>query len=145
MKKSIVFLFFSLVLTSCNQSINESDVIKINGYWEIEKVILENGDKKDYKINETIDFFELHKAKNSSKIVGFRKKVMPQLDGTYLTNNSSETISLTIEKGVYYINYVTNYAKWKEEIIKIKDSVLVLKNGNTIEYHYKRPIPFSLK
>jgi hypothetical protein len=70
---------------------------------------------------------------------------MPQLDGTYLTNNSKEAISITNEKGNYYINYVTNYAKWKEEIIEVKDSNLVLKNDNNIEYHYKKPVPFSLK
>jgi len=52
---------------------------------------------------------------------------MPQLDGTYLTNDIKESISISNSDDNYYINYSTNYGKWKEEIIEIKDSVLVLK------------------
>ena len=80
MKKIILFLVFGLFL-SCKQSISESDLQNLNGYWEIEKVELPDGDKKEYKVNETIDFFKIEANK------GFRKKVMPQLDGTYLTND----------------------------------------------------------
>ena len=72
------------MFVSCKQAISEKDIAKINGYWEIENVVLADGTKKDYKINETIDFFEI-KDNN-----GFRQKVMPQLDGTYLTNDIKE-------------------------------------------------------
>ncbi|WP_395065331.1 hypothetical protein [Flavobacterium sp.] len=139
MKKTITFLLFGLLLVSCKQSISDKDITKINGYWEIEKVILKDGNKKDYKVNETIDFFEMKDKK------GFRQKVMPQFDGTYLTNNIKENITLSSKGGDYFINYSTKYGKWKEEILEIKDSVLVLKNNDNLEYHYKRQIPFSLK
>jgi hypothetical protein len=46
---------------------------------------------------------------------------------------------------VFYINYTTTYGKWKEEILEIQDSVLVLKNKDNLEYHYKRQVPFSIK
>lgn len=124
---------------SCKQEIKENDINKINGYWEIEKVILKDGEKKDYKINETIDYFQLKDKK------GFRQKVMPQLDGTYKTNDLKETISISSENGSYYVNYTTSYGKWKEEIIEIQDSVLVLKNEDELEYNYKRYEPFSIK
>ena len=58
MKKIILFLVFGLFL-SCKQSISESDLQNLNGYWEIEKVELPDGDKKEYKVNETIDFFKI--------------------------------------------------------------------------------------
>ena len=77
-------IFLLIVLTSmlsCKQKIKEADISNLNGYWEIEKVDLPDGDKKEYKVNETIDFFKIENKK------GFRKKVMPQLDGTYLTND----------------------------------------------------------
>ena len=128
-----------LLLVSCKQEIKENDINKINGYWEIEKVILKDGEKKDYKINETIDYFQLKDKK------GFRQKVMPQLDGTYKTNDLKETISISSENGSYYVNYTTSYGKWKEEIIEIQDSVLVLKNEDELEYNYKRYEPFSIK
>ena len=128
-----------MLLISCKQSITTKDISKINGYWEIQKVKLPEGGKKEYKVNETIDFFKIKDNK------GFRQKVMPQLDGTYLTNDLKENVLISNKDGNYYLNYSTNYGKWKEEIIEIKDSVLVLKNAANLEYHYKRQVPFSLK
>ncbi|MBL7886900.1 MAG: hypothetical protein JNJ52_09140 [Flavobacterium sp.] len=139
MKKAVGFLVLTLMLISCKQTIASKDIAKINGYWEIEKVELPDGEDKDYKVNPTIDYFELKGNK------GFRQKVMPQFDGTYLTNNLKETIEITQESGDFYINYTTQYGKWKEEIIEIKDSVLVLKNKENLEYHYKKSVPFSVK
>lgn len=139
MKKTITIFLLGVLLVSCKQTISDKDVAKINGYWEIQKVELPKGGKKEYKVNETIDFFQIKDNK------GFRQKVMPQLDGTYLTNDIKETISISNKDDNYYINYSTNYGKWKEEIIEIKDSILVLKNEANLEYHYKRQVPFSLK
>lgn len=139
MKKTITIFLLGILLVSCKQTITDKDVAKINGYWEIQKVELPEGGKKEYKVNETIDFFQIKDNK------GFRQKVMPQLDGTYLTNDIKETISISNKDDNYYINYSTNYGKWKEEIVEIKDSILVLKNEANLEYYYKRQVPFSLK
>lgn len=139
MKKTITIFILGILLISCKQTITDKDVAKINGYWEIQKVELPEGGKKEYKVNETIDFFQIKDNK------GFRQKVMPQLDGTYLTNGIKENISISNEKGSVYIDYVTNYGKWREEIVELKDSILVLKNEAKLEYHYKRQVPFSLK
>lgn len=140
MMRKLVFIFgFLVLLTSCRKEINQNNINKINGYWEIEKVFLANGEKKDYTINQTIDYFEIKNKK------GFRQKVMPQVDGTYLTNNLKENISITNESGRFYINYSTNFGKWKEEILEVKDSILILLNKDNLEYHYKKQIPFSLK
>ena len=94
---------------------------------------------KEYKINETIDYFLV---KNNN---GFRQKVMPQLNGTCTTNGIKENLSIQAEKGVYYMLYTTSYGKWKEELVKIEDSVLVVKNKDDIEYQYKKAKLFSLK
>ena len=51
MKKIVLFLVFG-ALVSCKQSIAEADLQNLNGYWEIEKVMLPDGEKKEYKINE---------------------------------------------------------------------------------------------
>jgi hypothetical protein len=111
----------------------------LNGYWEIEKVELPDGDKKEYKVNETIDFFKLEGNK------GFRKKVMPQLDGTYLTNDIQEDIVIVVKDGDATIQYKTTYASWNEEIIELTKDKLVIKNQQDFEYHYKRPVKFSIK
>jgi hypothetical protein len=138
MKKIILFLVFGLFL-SCKQSISDSDLQNLNGYWEIEKVELPDGDKKEYKVNETIDFFKITDKK------GFRSKVMPQIDGTYLTNDLKEDVVVVLKDGDATIQYKTNYANWKEEIIELTKDKLVVKNQQDLEYHYKRPVKFSIK
>ena len=134
----MLFLVFGALL-SCKQSFVEADLQHLNGYWEIEKVVLPDGDKKEYKVNETIDFFKIDQNK------GFRKKVMPQIDGTYLTNNIQETVKVGLIDGTASIYYSTSYAQWKEEIIELSKDKLVIKNQQDLEYHYKRPVKFSIK
>ena len=137
--KKIFFLLCIISLISCQQKIKQEDFVKLNGYWEIKQVTKKDGEKKEYKVNETIDFFDV---KNN---VGSRQKVMPQFDGTYKTNEIKESIKIIDSNKAYYIQYTTDYGKWKEEIIELKDSTLVLKNSDKLEYTYKKFKPFSLK
>ena len=137
--KKILFLIVLGSVLSCKQKITDADISNLNGYWEIEKVELPDGDKKEYKVNETIDFFKIDGNK------GFRKKVMPQLDGTYLTNDIQEDIVIAVKDGDATIQYKTTYASWQEEIIELTKDKLVVKNQQELEYHYKRPVKFSVK
>lgn len=139
MKQFFYSLLFLVLFISCQQQVSPEAISKVNGYWEIQMVELPDGKEKEYKINETVDYFEW----NGNK--GFRKKVKPQLDGTFLTNNEAEEIHISDSSGSYVIQYKTAYTQWNEEIIALTDSVLVLKNKQNLEYHYKRFIPFSLK
>lgn len=138
MKKIVGFLVL-VILMSCKQTITDADLQHLNGYWEIEKVILPNGEKKEYKVNETIDFFKITKSN------GFRTKVMPQIDGTYLTNNINESVNVVIKDGAASIHYKTTYASWHEDIITLTKDQFVVRNQQDLEYHYKRPIKFSEK
>ena len=132
-------LLFALLLISCHSNVKKEDIAKLNGYWEIKQVKLATGKTKDYKVNETIDYFEL-KANQ-----GFRQKVMPQFDGKFQTNGIKENIKLIDEGNSFFIQYITKFGKWKEEIITIEDSILVLRNQEKIEYTYKKFKPFSFK
>ena len=138
MKKIILFIF-AVAAVSCSNQISDEDLTKLNGYWEIETAVMPDGSKKEYAVNPTIDFFEL-KGKE-----GFRKKVMPQFDGTYRVNDLSEKIAIVQDSGKTYISYVTDYAKWKEEIVTLDDDELVLRNNHDIEYRYKKPQAFTVK
>lgn len=137
--KRIAFVYITFLLISCQAEVKKEDLTKLSGYWEIKQVTLADGETKDYKVNETIDFFEVKDN------VGFRQKVMPQFDGTFKTNGIKESIKVFEEKDGYFIEYKTDYGKWNEEIIKIEDSTLVLKNKQNFIYTYKKYKPFSLK
>ena len=130
---------FIMLLISCDSNVKKEDLKKLNGYWEIKQVKFSTGKTKDYKINETIDYFELKSNK------GFRQKVMPQFDGKFQTNGIKENIKVVENDNSFFLEYNTKYGKWKEEIITIQDSILVLKNKENLEYTYKKFKPFSLK
>lgn len=139
MKTKILFILPVLLFFSCNDTIKESELHNLNGYWEIEKVILPDGEEKEYKANETFDFFQL---KDNS---GTRKKGIQQIDGTFLTNDVSENFTIELKDGSCSINYKTDFSQWKEEIISISKEKLIVKNKNDLEYHYKRPVLFEKK
>jgi hypothetical protein len=128
-----------MLLVSCHSNVKKEDIKKLNGYWEIKEVKFSTGKTKDYKINETIDYFELKSNK------GFRQKVMPQFDGKFQTNGIKENIKVVENDNSFFLEYNTKFGKWKEEIISIEDSILVLKNKENLEYTYKKFKPFSLK
>lgn len=139
MKSLLFYLLFLVVLISCQEKVSPESISKINGYWEIQEVQLPDGQKKEYTINETIDYIEWNGK------TGFRKKVKPQLDGKYLINNESEKIEIYDSSGTFYIRYQTNYAKWTETFVTLSDSVLILKNKQNLEYHYKRFKPIYIQ
>ena len=138
MKNAFIVLFCSFLFVSCKQEIKPADIAKLNGYWEIEKVVFEKGEEKEYKMNETFDFFQVKNNK------GVRTKVMPQFDGTFLTTDTFENVSVRFAGDQAFLDYKTKYTKWSEEIISLSDDKLVVKNPQKIEYHYKKAGPVNL-
>jgi hypothetical protein len=136
--KKIISIAFLILISACQQKVTPNDIANLNGYWEIEKVVFSNGYKKEYTYNESYDYFQI---KGNS---GFRKKVMPQLDGRFLVNNQSEKINITFENEEAYINYSTPFAKWKEKIDAISKDKLVIINASKSEYHYKKAAPINI-
>lgn len=139
MKKTALLLFVTVVLTACGQKISKEETQKLNGYWEIEKVLMADGSEKDYKINMMYDFFEI-----SKDYKGFRKKVTPQLDGKFLADDTAEAVEITEKDDKIYLNYKTEYATWKEELKFISDEKMVILNQQNIEYHYKKAKAINL-
>jgi hypothetical protein len=139
MKNTFGILFLSFLFISCQQRIQREDISKINGYWEIDKVVFDQGKDKEYGINESYDYFQMDKNNN-----GFRKKVVPQLDGTFVVNNSQESVKVRFEDNKAFIDYATPYAKWSEELVAISNEELVLKNAEKKEYHYKKAVPINI-
>lgn len=138
MKNTFMILVLSLLFVSCKQEIKPADIAKLNGYWEIEKVVFDKGEEKAYGMNENFDFFKIKEGK------GTRTKVMAQLDGTFLTTNTFENVSVRFTDKGTFLDYKTSYAKWSEELISISDKEFVVKNDQNKEYHYKKAEPINI-
>jgi len=89
-------------------------------------------------MNESYDYFEIIDNK------GIRKKVMPQLDGTFLVNKTFENVTVRFADDKVFLDYSTSYMKWSEELITLSADELVLLNKEKIEYHYKKATPINL-
>ena len=139
MKKTALLLFVALVVTACGGKVSKEDTQKLNGYWEIEKVLMADGSEKDYKVNMMYDFFKIGKDYK-----GFRKKVTPQLDGKFLADDSAEAVEITEKDDKIFLSYKTDYATWKEELKSISEDKMVILNQQNIEYHYKKATPINL-
>lgn len=138
MKNTFMILVLSVLMISCKQEIKPADVAKLNGYWEIEKVVFDKGEDKDYGMNENFDYFQMKGTK------GKRTKVMAQLDGTFLTTDTFENVSVRFKDDKAFLDYSTPYAKWTEELISISDQAFVVKNDQNKEYHYKKTGPVNI-
>ena len=138
MKNVIFTTLCAFIFFGCHQKISSSDISKLNGYWEIEKVVSKDDKDKKYSFNETFDYFEIKNNK------GFRKKVMPQLDGTFLVNDAFENVEIVFKNEKVYLNYTTDYAKWSEELKTISDDEMVVINNQQKEYHYKKTAAINL-
>ncbi|NMH29271.1 lipocalin family protein [Flavobacterium silvaticum] len=137
MRKCIAILVVSLMLSSCAK-VSKEDLSLLNGYWQIEKVVLADGTDKDYSANTSYDYFEI---KGTS---GFRQKVMPQYDGSFLTNTVKESFTVVFSDEVPRMDYKTDFAKWSEQLETLDKNHLVVKNSANIEYHYKKAAPINL-
>ena len=130
----VIFFFSFIVFTACDKADNIQNLEKLNGYWEIEKVEKDGDLIKSYTLNETIDYFYIKDS------VGFRKKVKPQLDGTFLTNEVEQTFKIYTKENTTSIHYDTIWNRNNEIIWQLQDSILILKDQNT-KFYFKRHLP----
>ena len=139
MKNLVTIVLFSFLLVGCKQQIQSTDIPNINGYWEIEKVVFDEGEDKEYSANQNYDYFQIDKNNQ-----GIRKKVAPQLDGTFLVDDSFEKVRVRFQDEKAFLDYATPYMKYTEEIIALTAEELVVLNTQKKEYHYKKATAINI-
>lgn len=137
MKYSIIITLM-LLLTSCNKH-PEKMLTHLSGYWEISKVERHDGLEKDYNFNASVDYIMVNDS-----LKGFRKKLKPNIDGSYIMSQDAEAIVVKIENDSLNIYYQTLYNSWKETILEASENKLKIINANKDVYLYKRYEPLDL-
>jgi hypothetical protein len=127
-----VIVFLLIMFVSCGKQEPEDMIVNLSGYWEIHKVTMPDGTSKDFSINSTIDFIEVNGK------TGLRTKVMPQLDGSFVTTNTAERFTIKIENDSLRLFYQTPFATWKETVLVAKDSTLQVLNHEGKRYIYHK-------
>jgi hypothetical protein len=129
--KQFLFLILGLMVFSCGEDPDEQKT-KLSGYWVIEKVEMPDGTEKLFQLSTTIDFIEV------TGDSGVRKKVQPKVDGSFLVNDSAESFDLKIENDSLHMYYDTPYDSWKETVLRVRDSILVVLNQDGKVYSYSK-------
>ena len=128
----LVILLSGIILSSCAESVDEKDLQLLEGYWEIEEVIFPDGNRKTYGLNTTIDYFKYENRK------GYRKKVQPRLNGSYMTSDDAVSFSIVEKNGKFILVYENELSQWEELIRSLSNEKLILEGNEDVVYHYKR-------
>lgn len=135
MRWTLILLFIAF---SCGKSDPNALKTNLSGYWEIEKVQLPDGSEKQYSINTTVDYIEFVNDK------GVRKKVQPQLDGTYKSFDQNEQYEAVVRNDSLILQYTTPFATWEETVLKADGATLVVLNSDGKKFFYKAFEPLTL-
>ncbi len=133
--KKIILLLSLVCIISCDREkkeVNTFDINAINGYWEIVQAQNPYGKNVVYSINSTIDYFELKDS------IGFRKKMKPNINGNYKTSLDLEKFEVYVENDTIKLAYKTLYSQWNEAVLRLNDSLMLIKNDKDFLYTYKR-------
>ena len=132
--KKITLVLLVHFLMSCSSN-PELIIPQLNGYWEIDQVRVHDSTTRDYNFNNTIDYIEI----STDHLSGFRRKLKPNIMGTFETSKSKEDFSITLENDSLKIYYKTPFAEWTETVLSVNNKALViLNNVNKDVYIYKR-------
>ncbi|WP_372973873.1 hypothetical protein [Muriicola sp.] len=137
--RPIITLIFLFLMVSCRQEIKREDLGYLDGYWEIEEVVFPSGDSKKYDLNTTVDYIE------TSGMSGYRKKVQPLPDGSFITSDDAEEFTISSRDGGFYMEYKNQMSAWEEKIESLTSSHFSVINTDQIRYLYKRYQPINLE
>ena len=130
MKQHLALIFF-IVLNNCKSEVSTC-IPFIEGYWEIVSVTKNQEEVKTYKMSGTVDYFKLN-----PDLSGYRKKVIPRVDGTFEMSQHKSEFTLSIEGDILWITYANNDVTYREEITRANNSSLILSNSDGFVYTYK--------
>ncbi len=139
MIKKLIYISILTLIFSCSK--NPEDFKQhLSGYWEIKEVTLKNGTKKQYTINQTIDYIKINEDS-----IGFRKKLKPNFSGVFETSNSLEDFIFKIENDSLNLYYKTPFASWKETVLHATKNQMQIINQNKDLYLYQRYTPIVIE
>jgi len=136
----VLLVLLLLIFISCGnekQTDGPIEISKLNGYWEIVQAQNPYGKNVVYTINSTIDYIELKDS------IGFRKKMNQNIGGKLKTSKDLEKFKVIVENDTLKLTYNTLYSNWKEAVLRLNDSLLLIKNENDFLYTYKRFKPLN--
>lgn len=132
MKKYIV-LILAITLTACSS--NEEKIKAIEGYWNIDEVILPNGSEREFPFSNHMDHFEINGFK------GVKNRVSPTYDGGFISYGNPIYFKWEEKDGDLLLTFQEGEASYIQTVETATKETLVLLHENGTRYTYKAFTP----
>ena len=137
MQKHLYLLLLLTVITACKSSIQEGEISRLEGYWEITKVVFQDGTTKPYTINTTVDYIGI------DGFNGYIKKMKPGLNGRYQTSNKAAQFKLIQKDGLWEMHFEGDQ-KSTLSLLELDSLEYSVKDQGQVRYYYKRYEPINI-
>ncbi|MDA9233431.1 MAG: hypothetical protein MUQ72_05290 [Flavobacteriaceae bacterium] len=137
MQKHLYLLLLLTVITACKSSIQEGEISRLEGYWEITKVVFQDGTTKPYTVNTTVDYIGI------DGFNGYIKKMKPGLNGRYQTSNKAAQFKLIQKDGLWEMHFEGDLNSTLS-LLELDSLEYAVKDQGQVRYYYKRYEPINI-
>ena len=137
MQKHLYLILLLTVITACKSSIQEGEISRLEGYWEITKVVFQDGTTKPYTVNTTVDYIGI------DGFNGYIKKMKPGLNGRYQTSNKAAQFKLIQKDGLWEMHFEGDQ-KSTLSLLELDSLEYAVKDQGQVRYYYKRYEPINI-
>ena len=126
-------LLFVFIINSngCISNSSKINLELLNGYWKINFITQKNETFRPDGLAKLVDHYSVQN-KN-----GIRKKAQPLIENKFIVTEDESPFKIVNKENDYFIEFETKWYKWREKIIKLSDSELILEHQEK-KYHYTR-------
>ncbi len=132
MKFFYYFLFVFIINSNgCISNSSKINLELLNGYWKINFITQKNETFRPNGLAKLVDHYSVEN-KN-----GIRKKAQPLIENKFIVTEDESPFKIVNKENDYFIEFETKWYKWREKIIKLSKSELILEHQEK-KYHYTR-------
>lgn len=132
MKFFYYFLFVFIINSNgCISNSSKINLELLNGYWKINFITQKNETFRPNGLAKLVDHYSVEN-KN-----GIRKKAQPLIENKFIVTEDVSPFKIVNKENDYFIEFETKWYKWREKIIKLSKSELILEHQEK-KYHYTR-------
>ena len=126
-------LLFVFIINSngCISNSSKINLELLNGYWKINFITQKNETFRPNGLAKLVDHYSVEN-KN-----GIRKKAQPLIENKFIVTEDESPFKIVNKENDYFIEFETKWYKWREKIIKLSKSELILEHQEK-KYHYTR-------
>ena len=115
----------------CHSRLVKPNFGLLAGYWRIDFITQKNETFHPKGITRLLDHYYIEENK------GVRKKVEPLINNNFIITEDQNPFTIVDNGKYYFIQFETRWDQWREKIIKLNKSELVLEHQEK-RYHYVR-------